>query len=843
MTLDRGLRVVAIVGIVALGALGAALPGSLLVGGLAWLGFLLFVLAGWGFLVAKVLRIEDRDLGARAAWGVAGYLAIAGPLIALGVFSRLAIIAALAVGLAGFAWRELTVTRASLRSAGHAVRFLRAQPSLGAVAVVLVAVALVQVVGAVVALDRNQYDDDIIYTPMIRRLLDAGDLVEPYSFRRLGAYGGQTALGALAAIRGTLANIHLIDHGVMFVIALLSLVGYARERKTDALWVVLAALVVLLLPETSVNAAAHWSGVVMFVVLYRAIADEQWSLVGLLGAATCTLRQNFLAVVVLFVGIALVTRLLAARRQHGDLRAAWRSEQHAWRSVLVVALLAIIGWWVAAFVSSRTFLFPMWGGTWNAELSFRTSDAAWSDDLGYILWACVESTPIQVVPVLFAVLAVTPDERPGRPLRALLIASTLAFLLLAQSLVGAGDVSNVWRYAFGFAIPLTVLAALEAGASDERISFAPIARWLLLASLVLQLFATRGAVIKRFAVINADLGEARAIGRHGDPTARRERARYAAMQAAVPVGGRLAVMLDDSAYLDFSRNPIAVLDTPGFASPDARWPAFAGAESLRAYLVDHGERYLAFVRQDHSRYYYRRGYWLRRLFKDAGLYFVMSAYQLDAIDAFAELATTTRVVYDRDGLVVLDLAEPLRPASTTPWTGDEPARRSAFVHDLAEREGLLATWALTSRADLHFLDGIAPIEYVADRQTADDAADDTAQDGYGPMRGTPLRPLYRRAHLRVRGTTNMHLVLRAAVNLETTFTRPRLDVSLDGELIGSAVADEQGHYGIDVVVPRERLTGSWQDLYLVFGSIVEPSKDVRELRVSRLEAVEWSPAP
>jgi hypothetical protein len=841
MALDRGLRVVAIIGVAALGVCGAALPGSLLVGGVAWVGFLLAVLAGWGFLVGMVLRTGARDVGQGAAWGVAGYLAVAGPLIAVGVFSAPLIYAALALGFAGFAWHELTAPRPALRALEDAVRFARARPGLTALISVLAAVALIQLVGAVAALDRNQYDDDIIYTPMIRRLLDAGDLIEPYSFRRLGAYGGQTALGALAAVRGTLANVHLIDHAVMFAIALLALVGYARARAGDALWTVLAMLIVLLIPETAVNAAAHWSGVAMFVVLYRAVADEDWRIAGLVAAATCTLRQNFVAIVVLFVGFALVARLLSARRERGDLRAVWRDERDAWRDIVVVAVLALAGWLIAAFVSSRTFLFPMWGGTWNAALSFHAPDTTWSDSVGYVLWACIDSTPIMVVPVLFAALAVTPDPRPGQPLRALLVASALAFLLLAQSLVGAGDVSNVWRYAFGFSVALTALTAIEVGANDARVPFAPLARWVVLAALVLQLFATRSAVLKRFTTIVADVGEARAIGRHGDPTATRERARYAAMQAALPAGAPVAVLLDDPAYLDFARNPIAILDTPGFASPDASWPAFAGAEPIRAYLVEHGKRYLAFVREDHSRYYYRRGYWLHRLFHDGGLFFVMSAYQLDAIDAFAELANTTHVMFDQDGLVVLDLGSPIRAASTRPRTGDEPTRRAAYVRELAEREGLLLAWSLTSREDLQFLDGVAPLQFIANRG-ADEDADEPSQDPYAPMRGTPIRALYRRAHLRVRGDTSMHLVLRAAVDLETTFTHPRLDVSLDGELVGSGVADAGGRYVIDVVVPADRVAGGWHDLYLVFSSIVEPSRDVRELRTSRLEAVEWTPA-
>jgi hypothetical protein len=55
------------------------------------------------------------------------------------------------------------------------------------------------------------------------------------------------------------------------------------------------------------------------------------------------------------------------------------------------------------------------------------------------------------------------------------------------------------------------------------------------------------------------------------------------------------------------------------------------------------------------------------------------------------------------------------------------------------------------------------------------------------------------------------------------------------------VADAAGHYAIDATVPRGRLAGGWHDVYLVFSSIGLPDRDVRDLRVARLEAVEWEP--
>jgi hypothetical protein len=54
------------------------------------------------------------------------------------------------------------------------------------------------------------------------------------------------------------------------------------------------------------------------------------------------------------------------------------------------------------------------------------------------------------------------------------------------------------------------------------------------------------------------------------------------------------------------------------------------------------------------------------------------------------------------------------------------------------------------------------------------------------------------------------------------------------------VAGATGQYAIDITVPRDRLEGGWHDLYLVFASFADPGRDVREPRIARLEAVEWS---
>ena len=821
-------RALVIAAVLALGAVGLAMPASILAGGACWLAFLFCVLSGWGYLAVRAARVADPDFGLRAVWGAAAYLAVAGVLLAVGACSRPAVLVLIALGAAGFAWRELVTPAPTWERVRDGVRFVRAQPALGMLVIVLAGVALFHLLGAVAQLDRNPWDDDIAYTPLLVRLLDTGDLVEPFSFRRLGAYGGQTVLQALGAARDNIASVHLIDRGLCQGLVLLLITGYARELgRVQALWLGVVVLVVLLLPENAINTASYWSGAACFLALYRTVvradaaggAANLYALAGLVGAATCTLRQNYAVVVVLFLACAL---------------AFGRRDRRTWLVTAAVGALVLVQYAIAAYAASGTFLFPLWSGTWNDAVDLTPGVITWVDRLQYVITVCIDTAPFLIVPLVALLLVFVRDERPSRPLTALFVASALGFVLLALGFHGT-ESFHLWRYAFGFGAALLVAFALEIGGSDDGppVRLPVLGRWLLLAALVLQIAIGRDQVIKRHVAIAADLREARAIDRRGDPNARVERARYARLQAAVPAGAALAVMLDDPAYLDFARNRIANLDTPGFASPSPGLPMFRGPDALRAYFRTIGIRYVAFVRSDASRYFYRRGFWVWRLFHDAEMFQIMSAYAIDMIESLAALAERTAVLHDQDGLVVLDLgAERLAP----PPPADEVALRHAFVKQLAEREGLRDAWSLLTRGDLRFEDGFSGIGFVDERVDDPKWFDAFRPAPQPPVRGTAIRWMHRRSHLRVRGDGPMRLVLRGKVNVAAMYTRPRLDISLDGELLGSATLDAEGRFAIELAVtPRP----GWRDLYLVWSSIAQPERDIRQLGVARLEEVVW----
>lgn len=643
----------------ALAAFGWSRPDDVLWGGLAWLGAVLIALAGWGALVERAVKASV-DLGLRLAWGVVALLAVAGALLAARVLTQPVLLALLAVGYGGYAWRRLTAAEPVAVELVRGARALADDPQRSIAWGLLAALAAINVLLAVARTYGNPFDDDVAYLPLIQRLLDVGDLDEPFSFRRLSALGGQTVLGGLTAARGTLLNLYAIDHGAGQLITWALLIGLVRgQPRREPAIVALVALVVVLLPDASTNTASHWTGAALFLALYRtAVALPNLGprgpiVLGATAAAIATLRQNFLPVAVLMPALVLGARL------ERPLGPAWRRERAAWAGAVLGGLVVLTPYLLASWQSNRTLLYPLVLGTGNPNLA--TTPAAWSvwQELQFFLRVALDPNPIRVMVPLLPVLLLVRDRRPGAPLRALAIASAVGFALLVHNF-SLSDARNLWRYAFGFMTPLALVLALEVTLAgwdrddqpDDAVAASRPARWLVVICLLAQFVYTSRTTLTNYRALDAHLARAAAGGASGDVAVARL---YGRLQAAVPAGAPLVAMLDDAAHLDYARNRVINLDTPGFASYRPGLPMFVGAEAKAAYFRGHGLRYLAFVRGDHSRYFYRRDYWLERIFWDVELWRIVAGYQLDMIDSFAELASRYPIRFEEDGLVVVDL--------------------------------------------------------------------------------------------------------------------------------------------------------------------------------------------
>lgn len=863
-------------------------------GSFAWSLASLTVLLGLGAGVRRALRLPA-SLGAGPglsllelfALGAAAWLAASGFLLAAGLASRLPLMVLAAAGLALGAWELATVAPAP-RPAG-AARSLESRLGIAALVALLSGYCALALLGALVTRG-NPFDDHVAYTPFLKRLLEAGNLLEPFSYRRISSYGGQTVLQALVALRGNYESSDLLDRGIFHVVSLLGLIGLMQRRRFHVGVGAVLIFFVIALPEMSINSASGWTGLAMFLAAYAMATREDLAprlrlpLVFACCAAACTLRQNFLLPAGLFAALLLLAHLAhvakadkAARAARADddglpgLAARWRAALSAERTVALAAIATaaaiIIPYAFATWRSSGSFLYPILLGHMNPIAPTTPLGMTWFEKVAMVVLNGLSAEPIRVWWVILPIMLIARDPRPTQPWRWYLVSSVIGFVYLLQGFL-VSDGMTLWRYAFGYVTPLALVlvievgdrlplgaAAKQRGEPDERGEPAPFrlrlpgfAIFLLWLALIAQLTDSRDKLLPRLLDLSQNLSAAKAFGvdRH------RGLARsYQALQQALPAGAKVAILLDDPYYLDYSRNDFQNLDLPGFAAPSLQ-PSFTEPERWRRYFLDHGVRYLAFVDLRKSTYLYRRAEWVRRLFLENELWRFMAAHIVDAGDAFLQLAATTKVLYlDREqGLYALDLSSPTTgPAMTTATAtagldAPEPVRMDRFVRGLAEREYGSEAWRLVSRHDVIFLpDGGGPSGLrMAAPSPVRDGAEGLLSALFGaPASEPPHRWLNDRTHLRVLGdgSGTQRLRLELWVDVPRLTTTPKLSLVVGGEVLGETAPDATGAVSFDVA-PR---CSGWCDVYIIASALGEFWLDPEKNRVLKLTSLSWNEAP
>ncbi len=625
-----------------------------------WGAVLLLGFAGWGDLVRRALAPgAEIDWGLRAAWGLALTIAVGGLLCLLGAARRPALVAWTCGGVALSAQALARRRRPGVAGDGSDPPFTLASAGWDLLPVIGVACVTAFVyLGAAGHTFPNPSDDWPAYLPFVRKLLQTGTVIEPFSVRRMAAYGGQTLLQAFALVVAGETQIQIFDGGICVVLTIGLIIGFAREAR-DVVWtfLTLTALAVLMLPDGRANSASEMSGVVAFVAVWRTwtFLDRRGMrgraaalLAALPLAAVATLRQNYL------VPAAMMLFALLARGGAGRSGATERWEDRVrffWR----VALLTggcLLPWLILALRSNHTFLFPIFHGNYHPEAGGISIPTAWHERLKAGFSTVFHDKPL---PTLLFLLAL-PAAAAGPSRRATLglwLGTMVGIALLCWSLPDT-DNYTIARYDFAFVVGLAVVAGLAAaeGASETVAKRSLAAAGVIATALALQIYGNYGAITKTLDEV-VDRIHAPEIPAQVTADAGRERR----MQAAVPPGAALLVMIDRPYLLDFARNPIELLDQPGAASPAPGLPLLAGSAKVAAYLQALGIRYLAFVRPEKavSPLYSRTGW---TAFQSAGtpVWQHTATYFLAAFDVLNDLAKQRHRLYDDGTLVVLDLA-------------------------------------------------------------------------------------------------------------------------------------------------------------------------------------------
>jgi hypothetical protein len=632
-----------------------------------WALLVLVSFAGWGSLVRLVIARNERvDFGLRAAWG-AGLLCFMGGMLmvpALMVHTSALVLVEVGLVLAiASLVRESKAVGAKLR---YIARFTRRDPGLAVVGLVVGSIVAVHCLGAIADWHTNPYDDDIAYLAFVKKLSDTGTLIEPFSFRRLSAYGGQTFFLELVSVRAAPSQAHTFDRCICFLMIVLLIMGHrTRGRRPTYLVVISTISMLATMQSIAINTASYYSGVVFFLALFRTLVWvserdlSSWrnaAPIALVAVAACTLRQNYLPVPALILAVSYAVRL---RRAKGA-RLASLGEP-LWAAGLSLMLLA--PWFVVSWQSNRTYLYPLMAGTFNPALQLNASGWNFAREVAFQAGVAVDGLPLRTLALFILAVAFIKERSPRVPLGALCVGALGGFVAVVHSFTQS-DTQNIGRYAFAFLIALVLAAALTTGSARPSTPAlrgrVEIAAGIVLFAIFTQLVMSRELLWKDYAVKFHNIEALRYTANRGPETALPELMMTERLQGAIPSGERMAVMLDEPHYLNFSRNPIWNLDMPGYASLPPGMPSFRGSEALEEYFRALGLRWIVFVQPEFSRYHYRREYFLELFVHEQEIWRTYAPYLVDFIDSLVAIQKRHREVYAERGIVVVDLAEPPR---------------------------------------------------------------------------------------------------------------------------------------------------------------------------------------
>lgn len=162
----------------------------------------------------------------------------------------------------------------------------------------------------------------------------------------------------------------------------------------------------------------------------------------------------------------------------------------------------------------------------------------------------------------------------------------------------------------------------------------------------------------------------------------------------------------------------------------------------------------------------------------------------------------------------------------SPHVSREIARREALAHELIVDAGASRAWAVSSKSDVRFEEGFDVIAYDPPFQFS----------------GHAFRWMGQNAHVRLKshGGHAMRLQVHGWTDPNVIKSRPVVSAYIDGRLFGTALALEDGLWGIDFVVPADMLQSSWVDLKITISTIAFHWADPPDLKVAMLNGLTWS---
>jgi len=582
---------------------------------------------GWGTLVARLAGFSGKDApdwGLAAGWGMAGVASLGGVLALLGIATAPVLFGVVGLGVVLFG---ATVIKRPF------VRF-DVSGLTGGLIVLALAVLMLRYGSYISFRGLNCSDDDIVYFTFVTRLLETGTLIEPFSLRRMSAFGGHTVLQSLVMMAGSDVNGFLLDRGIAVIVAFGLTAGFLRRAGMDGAAPYMVALIVtVIMPFPLGNSSSHVTGLVLFLTLFRSMelmpsgspsVKGLW-LIGTVAAAASSLKAHYLGVAagtVLFYWLA-----LAFDGWRGKDTAPIRSLFHLGLSALVF----LAPWMALLYRSSGTILFPLFQGNHQPGFAATYSGSFPLPDLLTLVGKFLIAPQVSLLLVPMVLYAFHRGSRAGMAL----YAGAVIMSVVTAATLTYDSIETLHRYVapfLGAAFIATVSVFL--GRLHRPLVFKagpPVLCVLAVLMAPVSVYRDFNRLVDQWGVVN--LGD-------------KNRDAYKKMQAAVPSGENFMAVLAHPFALDYRRNVVFNIDVPGGASRKPGMPFFKGPTALKQYLLGQSIRYVAY--RDFANpggCIYRYSWWEFQARSGHPMWAAQSKYYLDLMKNIEALEKTQSVIY------------------------------------------------------------------------------------------------------------------------------------------------------------------------------------------------------
>lgn len=540
--------------------------------------FFYLSMIGWGWWLLKLLKISRPiDISVLAAWGVALSVFLGGIFNIFDIISLFFARSYLFFGALSCVYLTFSFRYSILLSIRTRIHLIAKDPLTISLFIVLIILLGLRIADAGFK-SFNTHDDFYSYLVMPLKMIQSGSIeATAFNERRMSVLGGQSFLHALVISLLDIRYLNVLDLGVGWILLIGLIAGHGLQKNLHVRTILSLLLVCQFVDIPSLNLSSVVTGSALFYALIRTtllIKNEtkiaRILIVSLMVAGLCSLKNSYLITSTLFLFFVSLTS-----RDNPFFENC--------KTLIITGILTCIlflPWMLNLYQNNGTLLFPIFGLGFQGE-AYGNYPSVAVGDLTFRTIFYSMRYPLSKGIFYFGLLLVSMIflQRKNCPI---FIFALIVFISTWSSglilLISSGGIT---RYLYPTVCTATIFLLTDyisyLKPSEKMTGYTK--------SLILTfLFITLLFGFHRFNGIYNPALALRRIPKTKLQWSDADRSKIENAQAAVPTDGIILARVSKPFLMDFNRNTIYAIDSPGGASPPPGLPCFGTLDDIVRYL-------------------------------------------------------------------------------------------------------------------------------------------------------------------------------------------------------------------------------------------------------------------